>query len=194
MPAIPSLPEPDGVPSVQGVPLRRVVVYGVTGSGKSVAAERLGRLLGLPYVAVDDLMWEPGWVMVGEEEKRRRIEEVCAGETWVIDSVYQAWSDVPLSIPGVVVVGLDYRRLLSLGRLLRRTVHRRVTRTPICNGNRESLRRMVGRESIVAWHFRSFDTAHERLVAWEADPVLPPVLRFTRPTDLDRWIASLRTR
>ena len=73
MPAIPSLPEPDGVPSVQGVPLRRVVVYGVTGSGKSVAAERLGRLLGLPYVAVDDLMWEPGWVMVGEEEKRRRI-------------------------------------------------------------------------------------------------------------------------
>ena len=87
MPAIPSLPEPDGVPSVQGVPLHRVVVYGVTGAGKSVAAERLGRLLGLPYVAIDDLMWEPGWVMVGEEEKRRRIEEVCAGETPIDRSI-----------------------------------------------------------------------------------------------------------
>jgi hypothetical protein len=193
MPAIPPLPEPDAVPSVQGVPLRRVVVYGVTGSGKSVAAERLGRLLGLPYVAIDDLMWEPGWVMVGEQEKRRRIEEVCAGESWVIDSVYQSWVDVPLATPGVVVVGLDYGRLLTLGRLLRRTAQRWVTRTRVCNGNLESLRNLVGRGSIVAWHFQSFDTAHERLVAWEADPVLPPVLRFTRPTDLDRWIASLGT-
>ncbi|MFI5893582.1 hypothetical protein ACIA5D_26100 [Actinoplanes sp. NPDC051513] len=42
--------------------MRRILVYGVTGSGKSTLARRLGDRLGLPYHAIDDLTWDPGWV------------------------------------------------------------------------------------------------------------------------------------
>jgi len=51
---------------------------------------------------------------------------------------------------------------------------------------------VLGEDSIVRWHFRSFRSKHDRIVAWDADPQMPRVLRFTRPSDLDRWIDTLR--
>ena len=50
---------------------RRIVVYVVTGSGKSTPAARLAALTGILHVAVDDLMWRPGWVQV---EARQQVE------------------------------------------------------------------------------------------------------------------------
>ena len=55
---------------------RRIVVYGVTGSGKSTLAARLAALTGTPYVAVDDLMWQPGWVQV---EASQQVEVMPCG-------------------------------------------------------------------------------------------------------------------
>ena len=43
---------------------RRILVYGVTGSGKSTAAARLGAVTGLPVHLADELTWLPGWVLV----------------------------------------------------------------------------------------------------------------------------------
>jgi adenylate kinase family enzyme len=170
---------------------RRILLYGVTGSGKTRAAARISAATGLPWTAADDLAWEPGWVQVDEEEQRRRFAEVSAGDSWVLDSAYGAWSDLVLG-QADLVVALDYPRWLSLQRLLRRTVVRLLTRRQVCNGNTESLRSVVGSDSILRWHFRSFRSKHERIVAWEADPRMPRVARFTRPRDLDRWIESLR--
>ena len=89
------------------------------------------------------------------------------------------------------MVALDYPRWFSLQRLVRRTLARLVDRRPVCNGNVETWRQALGGDSIIRWHFRSFARKHDRVVTWEADPNAPMVLRFTRPADLDRWIASL---
>ena len=62
-------------------------MYGVTGSGKSTLARRIAAATGLPYHAVDDLTWEPGWVAVPEAEQRRRIARICAGD----DTSRAAW-------------------------------------------------------------------------------------------------------
>ena len=167
------------------------MVYGVTGSGKTTAAERISEATGIPWTSVDDLTWEPNWVAVDPEEQRRRIEEICARDTWVIDTAYGQWLDVPLAAVELVV-GLDYPRWFSLQRLVRRTLARVVDRRRICNGNTETWRSVVGDDSIIRWHFRSFRNKHVRLVAWEADPGGPRVLRFTRARDLDRWIAALQ--
>ncbi len=63
-------------------------------------------------------------------------------------------------------------------------------REPIRNGNTESLRMALSRESIIMWHFRSFPRKRRRVVAWSNDPTMPTVLRFGRPHDLERWIRS----
>jgi hypothetical protein len=35
---------------------------------------------------VDDLTWEKGGVSVPDGERRRRIETICAGQRWILDT------------------------------------------------------------------------------------------------------------
>lgn len=166
-------------------------MYGVTGSGKTVLARRISDLLGLELVLVDDLCWLPGWVQRTEGEQRRLLTEVCEREAWVLDSAWGVWTDAALS-RAELVVALDYPRWLSLARLLRRTAVRVVDRRPICNGNTETVRQAVSRDSIVAWHFRSFASKRRRIDAWEADPDMPPLLRMRHPRETEAWLAGLQ--
>ncbi|MGH3915472.1 MAG: adenylate kinase [Pseudonocardiaceae bacterium] len=133
----------------------RILVYGVTGSGKSVLAERIGIAMNVPWYSVDDLTWEPGWVPVPVADQRSRISAICVQERWVLDSAYSHWLDIPLS-RAELIVGLDYPRWVSLARLIRRTGRRMIRRDLVCNGNRESLRLALSRSSIIWWHFQSF--------------------------------------
>jgi adenylate kinase family enzyme len=168
----------------------RVVVYGVTGSGKSTLAVRIAERTGLPYHSADDLSWEPGWVPVSDEEQRRRISEVCAGQRWVLDAAYGKWRDIVLARTQLVV-GLDYPRWLSLSRLVRRTFVRAVTRKRICNGNVESVRQTFSADSIIRWHFTSFANKRARIRAWAADPAGPAVVRLKSPRETRRWLETL---
>src|SRR2546423_15488645 len=101
----------------------RILVYGVTGSGKTFLADRISAATGIPWQAVDDLTWEPGWVPVPEDVQRRRIKAICAGDRWVLDTAYGSWLDVPLARADLIVA-LDFPRWLSLSRLLRRSIAR----------------------------------------------------------------------
>ncbi|WP_411285123.1 adenylate kinase [Lapillicoccus sp.] len=168
----------------------RVLVYGVTGSGKSTAALALGKRSGLPVTLVDEITWLPGWVPVEGEVQRELIGDIVAGERWVLDSSYGAWLD--LVLPRVeLVVGLDYPRWLSFARLVRRTVSGAVTKEPRCNGNVETWRNVLSRDSILIWHVRSFGRKRSRMRAWAASAEGPEVLLFRRPRELERWLESL---
>ncbi len=170
---------------------RRVVVYGVTGSGKSVLAARLAGLAGSTYVAVDDLMWRPGWVQLSAQEQVEAIAPVAAGDAWVMDALWSATR--PVVLPRTdLVVALDFRRSVSFGRLLRRTASRLVTRAPICGGNTESWRQAVSSDSILAWHVRSFASKRSTIAAWCADPDGPAVVRFTSPRQVEAWASARR--
>jgi hypothetical protein len=112
----------DRVPrSTNSNPGGRILVSGVTGSGKSTAAQRIAARTWLPLTLADELTWAPGWVPVAEDEQRRLFAAVVAQERWVLDTAYGAWLDVVL--PRVdLVVGLDYPRWFSLQRVFRRSV------------------------------------------------------------------------
>lgn len=170
-----------------------MLVYGVAGSGKTTAAARISAATGLAWTSVDELTWKPGWVAVPEAEQRRRIELVCARDEWLLDTAYGDWLDVPLSTVDLIVA-LDYPRWFSLQRLARRSLARVVDKRPICNGNIETWRGLFSRESIIAWHFRSFASKHQRIVAWDAAAAEPGprVLRFTSSAQLDEWVEALQ--
>lgn len=172
---------------------RRILIYGVTGSGKSTTAQRIAARTGLPLTLADELTWEPNWVGVPEAEQRRRFEAIVAKDVWVLDTAYSSWVDVVLARVDLVIA-LDYPRWLSLQRLIRRSVRRAIDKKPICNGNTESFRQMFSRDSIIAWHFKSFARKRDRMRRWEAGTDGPPVLLFTRARDLAAWIETLGPR
>ncbi len=168
----------------------RILVYGVTGSGKTTLAARIGGRLRIPWHSVDDLMWEPGWVQVPAEEQRARITALCDQAEWVLDSAYGTWLDVPLA-RAELVVGLDFPRWVSLTRLLWRTTQRLVRRTEVCNGNRETVKDVLSADSILVWHFKSFARKRDRMRRWHADPSGPPILLFRSPGAVSRWLKAL---
>ena len=170
----------------------RILVYGVTGSGKSTAALEIARRTGLPVTLVDELTWLPGWVPVETSVQRARIADVVAGERWVLDSSYGDWLGFVLP-RAQLVVGLDYPRWLSFGRLLRRTVSGAITKEPRCNGNVETWRHLLSRSSILLWHFQSFARKRARMRAWAASPDGPEVLLLRRPRELAEWLKALET-
>jgi len=172
---------------------RRIVLDGATGSGKSTAAARIARRLGVPLIDADEIGWLPGWVARDRDEQRALITDATAGDAWVVDSAYNSWSDLLLP-RAELIVGLDYPRWLSLGRLLTRTARRLCSREPVCNGNRETLRRVLARDSIIVWHFSSWKHKRDRMRAWAADPAAPRTVLFRRPAELEAWIEALPSR
>ena len=127
---------------------------------------------------------------VEASRQRELVGDVVAGERWLLDSSYGDW--LGFVLPRVeLVVGLDYPRHSSLGRLVRRTIRSAVMRQPICNGNVETWRTILSQDSIILWHFRSFSRKRRRIRAWAALPDGPDVLRFRHPRELEAWIAAL---
>ncbi len=159
---------------------RRILVYGATGSGKSVMARKVGELTGIPATSVDDICWSPGWVQMPADEQIAHFDALTATGAWVLDSAYGPWRDLAHERADLVVA-LDYERLTSLARLVRRTVTRIVDRQEVCNGNRESWRTLFARDSLVVWHFTSFRRKREEMRAWEAAASGPRVIRLRRP-------------
>lgn len=168
----------------------RVLIYGVTGSGKTTLARQVADRTGIPWHSVDDLTWEQGWVAVALEEQRNRIAAICAEERWILDTAYGQWLDVVMPRTELIV-GLDYPRWRSLSRLVRRTLMRAIDHRQICNGNTESFRQAFSRDSIIVWHFQSFARKRDRMRAWAADPAGRDVVLLRSPAATRRWLTGL---
>jgi adenylate kinase family enzyme len=168
---------------------RKILVYGATGSGKSIMAASVGALTGIPATSVDDICWSPGWVQMPPEEQIARFDALTRTDSWVLDSAYGPWRDLAHQRADLVVA-LDYPRLVSLGRLLRRTRARIVDQQEICNGNHESWRTVFARDSLVVWHFTSFRRKRAEMRAWEAAASGPPVIRLRRPAHARAFLAQ----
>lgn len=119
--------------------MKRVLVIGSGGAGKSTFARRLGERLRLPVIHLDRLYWQPGWVEPPKDEWRRQVEELCAEEFWIMDGNYSGTLDVRLAACDTAIF-LDLPRVLCVWRVLKRTLMYRYRRRPdMAEGCREKL-------------------------------------------------------
>ena len=175
------------------VTARRILLIGVTGSGKTSLARALEASHGIRAIDVDSMAWQPGWVKTPDEELAASAAAVAATDAWVMDSAWTAIRSVVLPRTELVVA-LDLPRRVSLGRLLTRTTRRLITRERICGDNVESLHSVLSRDSIIRWHFRSFAEKRAQIAEWESDPALPPVLRLRSPREVHEWLDTRSAR
>lgn len=73
--------------------MTRVMVIGNAGGGKSTMCGAVSAAHGLPYHAVDNIMWKPGWVRTPEDQFLKAHDALLAGERWLIDG-YGSWESV----------------------------------------------------------------------------------------------------
>ena len=70
----------------------KIAVIGYTGSGKSVLAAKLGKIIGCPVLHLDKLQFEAGWKERGEAEGKMLCEQFLEENKdrgWVIDGNYE---------------------------------------------------------------------------------------------------------
>jgi adenylate kinase family enzyme len=119
--------------------MKRILVIGSGGAGKSTFARRLGERLGLAVLHLDAFYWRPGWVETPKDEWRQTVEELCAGEAWLMDGNYSGTLAVRLAACDTVVF-LDLPRTLCLWRVLKRAlIYRGTSRPDVAEGCHENL-------------------------------------------------------
>jgi adenylate kinase family enzyme len=67
------------------LPMLKVVIIGNAGGGKSTLGRRLSARHGLPFFSVDQVQWLPGWTSAPEQQVETKLDELAAGERWIID-------------------------------------------------------------------------------------------------------------
>lgn len=99
--------------------MKRVLVIGSGGSGKTTFSKALAARTGLPLIHLDQLFWHPGWVKTPDEEWDRVIRELCARDAWIMDGNYGRTLPMRLAAADTIVF-LDLPRLVCTWRILRR--------------------------------------------------------------------------
>lgn len=67
--------------------MKRVVVIGNSGGGKSTLARRRAARLACPCMEIDCLLWQPGWRLAPVETYNAEHARLMAGERWIIDGL-----------------------------------------------------------------------------------------------------------
>ena len=109
--------------------MRRVLVIGSGGAGKSTFARRLARCTGLPLIHLDAIYWHPGWVETPREEWALVVEKLVSGDEWIIDGNYGGTFEQRLAACDTVVF-FDMPRWLCLWRAVVRRVRYRTEPRP----------------------------------------------------------------
>jgi adenylate kinase family enzyme len=117
--------------------MRRIVIVGTYGAGKTTLAAKLGSLLGLEVHHLDALRWLPGWQLRPFDEWLTISGRLVENDAWILDGNFEHTLELRLRRADTVIV-LDFPTFLSLRRVgLRRL--RRGTRPDLAPGLDERL-------------------------------------------------------
>ena len=109
--------------------MKKILVIGSGGAGKSTFAQRLGGILKLEVVHLDSLYWSPGWVEMPKDKWKTIVEELVKRDSWIIDGNYGGTLEIRLAACDGVIF-LDVPRRICLGRVLKRVALYRKVRRP----------------------------------------------------------------
>ncbi len=163
--------------------MRRVLVIGSPGAGKSTFARELARRTGLPLIHLDAEYWRPGWVRPRVAEWEIKVRGLIAA-AWILDGNYTTTVLMRAARADTVVV-LDYPRTLCLYRAVRRAIFNR--RPDTLDLGREPLNLEFLR---FIWTFPAVQRSQLR--ALEAMPHLN-VVRLRSDHQAKTWLAALST-
>ena len=117
--------------------MKRIIVIGSGGAGKSTFSKRLGDVSGIEVIHLDQIYWRPNWVKTGKDEWRRIVEGLIAKNSWIMDGNFGGTREMRLAACDTVIF-LDIPRRICLYRILKRSIiYRGKTRPDMAEGCKE---------------------------------------------------------
>ena len=68
--------------------MKRILVIGCPGAGKTYFSKRLGAILSLPVIHMDNLYWREDKTCVSQEELKEKLLPYLKNDEWIIDGNY----------------------------------------------------------------------------------------------------------
>jgi len=170
----------------------RVLIAGVTGSGKTTLARRLAETWSLEHIEIDALFHGPDWTP--RPEFLDDVRSFAATERWITEWQYTSKGTDEIMTPRAqLALWLDYPYRVVRSRLIRRTLGRSVLRTEVYNGNVEKpiwklLSTREPEENILAWQTKTLGYWRAKMPdVRERFPHLT-IVRLTHPRETERWL------
>jgi adenylate kinase family enzyme len=101
--------------------MRRVLVIGPGGAGKSTLADELGKRLKIEVLHLDKFYWQAGWVEPAKDEWLLKVEEFLKRDSWIMDGNYSGTLETRLKACDAVIF-LDMPRSVCLWRVFKRAL------------------------------------------------------------------------
>ena len=109
--------------------MKRILIIGSGGAGKSTFARDLGAILGLPVIHLDQLYWREGWQKPSKDEWAITVDRAIAGNEWVMDGNFGGTLPQRIKRADAIIL-LDISRWICLWRVAKRAVKYRGVQRP----------------------------------------------------------------
>ena len=120
-----------------GDPMKKIILIGSGGAGKSTLARRLGEKLKINVYHLDALFWKPNWVGVPKDEQKKVQHDLVKKHEWIIDGNYSGTMDIRLDAADTIIF-LDIHRIICVYRVIKRMLkYRNKTRPDMGEGCEE---------------------------------------------------------
>ena len=105
--------------------MKRVVILGPGGSGKTTLAMRLSEITGLKLVELDKVFWGPELAATPREQWIKLQQELTAEKEWILDGDLGPYDAVEVRLQSAdTIIFLDLPLVLCAWRALRRSRER----------------------------------------------------------------------
>lgn len=101
--------------------MKRAMIIGCCGAGKSTFARKLHERTALPLVHLDQVFWNPGWVEPPKDEWREKVEGLVSEPEWILDGNYGGTMDIRIQHADTIFF-LDYPTWKCLWRITKRLI------------------------------------------------------------------------
>ena len=99
--------------------MKRILIIGSGGAGKSTLSRQLGEKIGIEVFHLDKLHWRAGWTEPPKDEWEKIVSEVVAKDSWIVDGNYSGTMEMRIQHCDTVIF-LDLPRTVCVYRALKR--------------------------------------------------------------------------
>jgi len=101
--------------------LKRVLVIGCPGSGKSTLSRKLKFKLSLPLIHLDKYYHKPNWKEPSQSEWNKTLLNLVQQNSWIMDGNYAESFDIRFSKSDTIIY-LDYSSVKCFCRIIKRII------------------------------------------------------------------------
>jgi adenylate kinase family enzyme len=116
---------------------KKIVVVGVSASGKSTFSKKLAEKTAITVTLMDSIMWKPGWNYIGDDEVSKKLETISNNPEWIIEGYIVKPARIFLFDKADTIIYLDYPPTVASFRYIKRWWQHRINARPELPGSPE---------------------------------------------------------